>query len=186
MFWPHWPHHLVYSSKRSSSRSGKGSSPQKRSRSPSSSPERRTKHSRSRSSSGGRKRRRSRSRSSERFGFLWNTTMALIVVSQLLAHLREFKFTEPVLLCHVIFFFSFYYCTKLNVFVRFCWPCSSSPGVHVIAGAADSPLDPPILAPVQKRNNYYSVKNKKKERWYKCMLCFKKINHILSVRCSFS
>lgn len=69
--WPHWPQHLVYSSKRSSSRSGKGSSPQKRSRSPSSSPERRQKRSRSRSSSGGRKRRRSRSRSSERFGFLW-------------------------------------------------------------------------------------------------------------------
>ncbi|XP_029684093.1 zinc finger Ran-binding domain-containing protein 2 isoform X1 [Takifugu rubripes] len=64
---------------RSSSRSGKGSSPQKRSRSPSSSPEGRQKRSRSRSSSGGRKRRRSRSRSSERFGFLWNTTLPLIV-----------------------------------------------------------------------------------------------------------
>ncbi|XP_075878769.1 zinc finger Ran-binding domain-containing protein 2 isoform X1 [Nelusetta ayraudi] len=92
---------------RSSSRSGKGSSPQKRSRSPSSSPERRQKRSRSRSSSGGRKRRRSRSRSSERFGFLWNTTMALIVVSQLLACLREFRFTQHVLMCCPFFFYSF-------------------------------------------------------------------------------
>ncbi|XP_062280348.1 zinc finger Ran-binding domain-containing protein 2 isoform X2 [Scomber scombrus] len=79
---------------RSSSRSGKGSSPRKRSRSPSSSPERRQKRSRSRSSSGGRKRRRSRSRSSERFGFLWNTTMALIIISHLSPRLWEFKFTE--------------------------------------------------------------------------------------------
>uniref|UniRef100_A0A3Q4I7B6 Zinc finger Ran-binding domain-containing protein 2 n=1 Tax=Neolamprologus brichardi TaxID=32507 RepID=A0A3Q4I7B6_NEOBR len=79
---------------RSSSRSGKGSSPRKRSRSPSSSPERRQKRSRSRSSSGGRKRRRSRSRSSERFGFLWNTTMALIVVSHVSPGLWEFSFTE--------------------------------------------------------------------------------------------
>lgn len=68
---PHWPQYLVYSSKRSSSRSGKDSNPPKRSRSPSSSPERAQKRSRSRSSSGGRKRRRSRSRSSERFGLLW-------------------------------------------------------------------------------------------------------------------
>uniref|UniRef100_A0A1A7XR09 Zinc finger Ran-binding domain-containing protein 2 n=1 Tax=Iconisemion striatum TaxID=60296 RepID=A0A1A7XR09_9TELE len=72
---------------RSSSRSGKGSSPQKRSRTPSSSPERGQKRSRSRSSSGGRKRRRSRSHSSERFGFLWNTTMALIITSHLLGRL---------------------------------------------------------------------------------------------------
>ncbi|XP_030583867.1 zinc finger Ran-binding domain-containing protein 2 isoform X2 [Archocentrus centrarchus] len=79
---------------RSSSRSGKGSSPRKRSHSPSSSPERRQKRSRSRSSSGGRKRRRSRSRSSERFGFLWNTTMALIVISHLSPRLWEFRFTE--------------------------------------------------------------------------------------------
>ncbi|XP_023809952.1 zinc finger Ran-binding domain-containing protein 2 isoform X1 [Oryzias latipes] len=70
---------------RSSSGSGKGSSPRKRSRSASSSPEGGQKRSRSRSSSGGRKRRRSRSHSSERFGFLWNTTMALIVISHLLA-----------------------------------------------------------------------------------------------------
>ncbi|XP_030290091.1 zinc finger Ran-binding domain-containing protein 2 isoform X1 [Sparus aurata] len=79
---------------RSSSRSGKGSSPRKRSRSPSSSPERRQKRSRSRSSSGGRKRRRSRSRSSERFGFLWNTTMALLIISHLSPRLWEFSFTE--------------------------------------------------------------------------------------------
>lgn len=81
--WSCWPQCLVYPSKRSSSRSGKGSSPQKRSRSPSpsSSPEGGQKRSRSRSSSGGRKRRRSRSRSSERFGFLWNTTLPLIVDS---------------------------------------------------------------------------------------------------------
>ncbi|XP_032427585.1 zinc finger Ran-binding domain-containing protein 2 isoform X1 [Xiphophorus hellerii] len=79
---------------RSSSRSGKGSSPQKRSRSPSSSPERRQKRSRSRSSSGGRKRRRSRSHSSERFGFLWNTTMALIIIRPLLDRLREIRFTN--------------------------------------------------------------------------------------------
>ncbi|KAG7514154.1 zinc finger Ran-binding domain-containing protein 2 isoform X1 [Solea senegalensis] len=75
---------------RSSSRSGKGSSPRKRSRSPSSSPERGQKRSRSRSSSGGRKRRRSRSHSSERFGFLWNTTMALIVISHQMPRLSEF------------------------------------------------------------------------------------------------
>ncbi|XP_013855379.1 zinc finger Ran-binding domain-containing protein 2 isoform X1 [Austrofundulus limnaeus] len=74
---------------RSSSRSGKGSSPRKRSPSPSSSPERGQKRSRSRSSSGGRKRRRSRSHSSERFGFLWNTTMALIIASHLLGHCWE-------------------------------------------------------------------------------------------------
>ncbi|XP_019936975.1 zinc finger Ran-binding domain-containing protein 2 isoform X1 [Paralichthys olivaceus] len=71
---------------RSSSRSGKGSSPRKRSRSPSSSPERKQKRSRSRSSSGGRKRRRSRSRSSERFGFLRNTTLALIIIISRLAY----------------------------------------------------------------------------------------------------
>ncbi|XP_033821308.1 zinc finger Ran-binding domain-containing protein 2 isoform X1 [Periophthalmus magnuspinnatus] len=64
---------------RSSSRSGKGSS-RKASRSPSSSPERTLKRSRSRSSSGGRKRRRSRSHSSERFGFMWNTTVAQIIL----------------------------------------------------------------------------------------------------------
>ncbi|XP_062306491.1 zinc finger Ran-binding domain-containing protein 2 isoform X2 [Osmerus eperlanus] len=58
----------------SRSSSGKGSS-QKRSHSSSSSPEGGKKRSRSRSSSGGRKKRRSRSGSSERFGFLWNTTM---------------------------------------------------------------------------------------------------------------
>ncbi|KAF3690841.1 Zinc finger Ran-binding domain-containing protein 2 Zinc finger protein 265 [Channa argus] len=81
---------------RSSSRSGKGSSPRKRSRSPSSSPERSQKRSRSRSSSEGRKRRRSRSRSSERFGFLWNTTMALITISHLPPCLWEFKFTKYV------------------------------------------------------------------------------------------
>ncbi|XP_014826774.1 PREDICTED: zinc finger Ran-binding domain-containing protein 2 isoform X1 [Poecilia mexicana] len=79
---------------RSSSRSGKGSSPQKRSRSPSSSPERGQKRSRSRSSSGGRKRRRSRSHSSERFGFLWNTTMAMIIIRPLLDRLREIRFTS--------------------------------------------------------------------------------------------
>ncbi|XP_029939177.1 zinc finger Ran-binding domain-containing protein 2 isoform X2 [Salarias fasciatus] len=79
---------------RSSSRSGKGSSPRKRSHSPSSSPERGQKHSRSRSSSGGRKRRRSRSRSSERFGFLWNTTMALIIISHLSPGFWESRFTE--------------------------------------------------------------------------------------------
>lgn len=66
---PFWPQCLVYPSKRSSSRSGKGSSPRKRSVSLPSSPEGGQKRSRSRSSSGGRKRRRSRSRSSERFGF---------------------------------------------------------------------------------------------------------------------
>ncbi|CAN9500361.1 unnamed protein product [Ophioblennius macclurei] len=91
---------------RSSSRSGKGSSPRKRSHSPSSSPERGQKHSRSRSSSGGRKRRRSRSRSSERFGFLWNTTMALIILSHLSPGLWELKFTRDILtLCHVVMFF---------------------------------------------------------------------------------
>ncbi|XP_072294519.1 zinc finger Ran-binding domain-containing protein 2 isoform X1 [Eucyclogobius newberryi] len=68
---------------RSSSRSGKGSS-QKASRSPSSSPERTLKRSRSRSSSEGRKRRRSRSHSSERFGFMWNTTVAQIILRRLL------------------------------------------------------------------------------------------------------
>lgn len=157
--WPHWPQHLVYSSKRSSSRSGKGSSPQKRSRSPSSSPERRQKHSRSRSSSGGRKRRRSRSRSSERFGFLWNTTMALIVVSQLLACLQEFIFTEHVQLCP--FFFLLFFLASVTVLIRQgkCWdpvlitPLSSH-DVHVIAGAVGSLLDPPVLVPVQKRNSY--------------------------------
>ncbi|XP_047231468.1 zinc finger Ran-binding domain-containing protein 2 isoform X2 [Girardinichthys multiradiatus] len=79
---------------RSSSRSGKGSSPQKRSCSSSSSPERGQKRSRSRSSSGGRKRRRSRSHSSERFGFKWNTTMALIIISPLLDRLWEIRFTK--------------------------------------------------------------------------------------------
>ncbi|XP_038157605.1 zinc finger Ran-binding domain-containing protein 2-like isoform X1 [Cyprinodon tularosa] len=79
---------------RSSSRSGKGSSPHKRSRTPSSSPERTRKRSRSRSSSGGRKRRRSRSHSSERFGFLWNTTVALIIIRPLKDRLSEIRFTN--------------------------------------------------------------------------------------------
>ncbi|XP_063748151.1 zinc finger Ran-binding domain-containing protein 2 isoform X1 [Eleginops maclovinus] len=97
---------------RSSSRSGKGSSPRKRSRSPSSSPEKGQKRSRSRSSSGERKRKRSRSRSSERFGFLWNTTMALILISHLSPRLWEFRFTEMsshfVLLLFFIHFLTMY------------------------------------------------------------------------------
>ncbi|XP_076582194.1 zinc finger Ran-binding domain-containing protein 2 isoform X1 [Chaetodon auriga] len=92
---------------RSSSRSGKGSSPQKRSRSPSSSPERRQKRSRSKSSSGGRKRRRSRSRSSERFGFLWNTTLALIFIRQLSPRLWDFRCTE--ICSHFALFYCFIY-----------------------------------------------------------------------------
>ncbi|XP_059197712.1 zinc finger Ran-binding domain-containing protein 2 isoform X1 [Centropristis striata] len=92
---------------RSSSRSGKGSSPRKRSRSPSSSPERGQKRSRSRSSSGERKRRRSRSHSSERFGFLWNTTMALIIISHLSPRLWEFIFTEKY--SHLLYIYLFFF-----------------------------------------------------------------------------
>ncbi|XP_043985516.1 zinc finger Ran-binding domain-containing protein 2 isoform X2 [Gambusia affinis] len=90
---------------RSSSRSGKGSSPHKRSRSPSSSPERSQKRSRSRSSSGGRKRRRSRSHSSERFGFLWNTTMALIIIRPQLDRLREI-YKLMLTFCHCVMLFT--------------------------------------------------------------------------------
>ncbi|XP_068563566.1 zinc finger Ran-binding domain-containing protein 2 isoform X2 [Cebidichthys violaceus] len=99
---------------RSSSRSGKGSSPPKRSRSPSSSPERGQKRSRSRSSSGERKRRRSRSHSSERFGFLWNTTMALSNISHLSPRLREFRFTE--ICSHFALLFSYFFFLTVYLF----------------------------------------------------------------------
>ncbi|XP_029003543.1 zinc finger Ran-binding domain-containing protein 2 isoform X1 [Betta splendens] len=138
---------------RSSSRSGKGSSPRKRSRSPSSSPERSQKRSRSRSSSGGRKRRRSRSRSSERFGFLWNTTMALIFIRRLALFLgidrKRVYILSALYLENVTLYFL---CTHNKMSVA--GPADFIlPMVFVISGAVAIPLDPPILAPVQKRNN---------------------------------
>ncbi|KAM8888136.1 zinc finger Ran-binding domain-containing protein 2 isoform 1-T1 [Synchiropus picturatus] len=130
---------------RSSSRSGKGSSPQKRSRSPSSSPERTQKRSRSRSSSGGRKRRRSRSHSSERFGFLWNTTMPL--TSFVVTHLSPGLLSGRLLFSRLISIIH-----ELS-----CLPKTNSPPLPsvlcVISGAATSPPDPPALLPAQKRND---------------------------------
>lgn len=77
--------------------------------------------------------------------------MALIVVSQLPACLREFRLTEFVLLCSrsVLVLIRIGKCKCLDAL----WLTPlSSPDVHVIAGAVDSLLDPPILVPVQKRN----------------------------------
>lgn len=151
--WLCWPQCLVYPSKRSSSRSGKGSSPQKRSRSPSSSPEGRQKRSRSRSSSGGRKRRRSRSCSSERFGFLWNTTLPLIVDS-----FPHYQPNAPSLVNLIrrgccSFFLLHVWSSALTAQLTCFFPVVC----HVISGPRASHPDPPVLAPAQKRNNSITV-----------------------------